>query len=497
MLTAYCAQLSRSQLLDAFTQKSTPSFTRLDLPCKQTLWSFGSGDCVFGYWGQARYPNNPPDFIVISQIDARDLFAWIATYAPVASPISQWAQVFDQQMFSGLTSEIVIPNWSKAGALWTGAVLGEAISRAGAKFNSNAFSVGAATACFTYPVARSIGLWGNRISINQLSEKIEKTTNLIHALPRRLTSIELRPVWDILVALTSSVSSDKSKSKFVDNEGGGILLRACTELLEFGSISASALNALSKGIPIGDGIHNLPNLTAEQRVDLFDQAVDALLRSHGTAWELSRSCSEFIIAYLASRIQGGGNKNFELIRNLVDKYPLVGVWYGIHLALGQFSYWGNEFGGLGRLIQKEINFPLHIVEQPKSDLVMEELEAIVPLAGSSLLPSFRGAAAKLISIQLFPGVSISYAMQGLRGEIDVGEAQTNLDLLDKSRIIDELDESLNRLWNLRQSLSASAGQKDRRPPDQTSTTNPSNGRRELGGGTRSRGRNRGPGGKLL
>ena len=111
---------------------------------------------------------------------------------------------------------------------------------------------------------------------------------------------------------------------------------------------------------------------AEQRLRIFDGAVERLGRMRESSGSVE-ALAVFTVGYFAARMGGGASGHIGLLDEIIGRRPMVAIWYGVTSALYRPEVWGAEFGGLGRLVLRELAFPWRFSDPPRCDIAVDEL----------------------------------------------------------------------------------------------------------------------------
>ena len=150
---------------------------------------------------------------------------------------------------------------------------------------------------------------------------------------------------------------------------------------------------------------------AEQRLRIFDGAAECLEQMRGKSAGVT-ALAEFMVAYFAARIGGGGSAHIGLLERVVVRRPMVAIWYGVASALHRPGVWGAEFGGLGRLAVRELAFPWRFGDPPRCDIAADELTVLVEPGRRDGSLRFRGAMRRVVYVEVALGVNGAVALPG-------------------------------------------------------------------------------------
>lgn len=352
-----------------------------------------------------------PKFLVIPGSDRREFFAWINTYCPFATPLSQWCRIVSEEELVRVHSLEVIPRYGDFASAWAGAVVGEAILNVGIGSASSQLSVAALQSCASFVAARAFGLWGPGNTFAISMERYEIARNIFGNTNRNSDCLEYHDLWKVLGILSSKEMTQNS----ITSLSVQLIVQSCQDIRKSGFVSRSVTAQIVRELGWSEGIIEFEKNGSEQRIVMFDNAVEHMVRSVPNAPKNCKTLEEFAIAYLAARIGGSASSHITLLEKLVNNYPMIVLWYGVVSALYRSEIWGTEFGGLGRLALKEISFPFRFDDPPRCDVAFDELIALVDPDHLSDSLGFRGATHRALNIEVSLGVNAMIRLSSLYG----------------------------------------------------------------------------------
>ena len=342
-----------------------------------------------------------PSLLVVPGNDQREFFAWVSAYCPFATPLSQWCRVITHDELASFRSLAVFPQYGNAGTAWAGAMVGEAILHMGVGTDLSQVSVSALQSCASFVAARAFGLSRSEDARASAVQRYDHVRKLLGVNERRLTSLECQHLWIVLETLSSESPDEAS----VGSAHVELVVRSCRDIQEAGFVSESTVSRILEALDWPTDLRAFQREGAERRVELFDKAVDNLLRSNRPGTRQASTLEEFIVAYFAARVGGSGSGHLMLLERLVSQHPMLSLWYGVASGLNRPELWGAEFGGLGRLALKELAFPLRIDDRPRCDIAFDELLTISGPQPESERLGFRGATRRALSVEVAAGVN--------------------------------------------------------------------------------------------
>lgn len=178
------------------------------------------------------------------------------------------------------------------------------------------------------------------------------------------------------------------------------------------------------------GLQSIDEISAEQRVkSLRDLSILANKASSDGLQSIY-----FAAGYIISRI-GGAERDLRLAETFEHGYPIVLTWAAVLGGLGATTYWSDAFGGIGRLVARELSRSFDICEPPSSDISADELFV---LAGPDRRGAkFRTASRQSASVSLRLGVvtQLSFVEEERKSEPSrpVSAPQSTADVVENRR----------------------------------------------------------------
>lgn len=361
---------------------------------------FLNKDEIVAVWPESfRSRVNRPVLLVIPEEQLRENFAWISTYQPEFSPLSQWCRVIDAELTRDVQEFKIPADLGGLEAAWAGAVIGEIIARRGVDLSD--ISLIWCLSSGTFAFARLASLWPDKCSIDDFIKLVGEARGLLKAEPRRELD-GLSTVWRILRTLDDP--SSKLATGLTSPQKS--ILSACQEIRETGRFSYRTAKYLSDFSDRATDISEIDDINAEDRVRLIDTLFSDVDEAHSQGDRHAIDVLSFLVGYSVGRV-GAGEGNLQLLLPFNAKLPIAAVWAPTIAGLYDPIPWSSAMDGLGRLIVRELLYPLDLLGSPTSDISMEELRAkISPKVNFKKLP-FRPASSRVAVVELFPGVNLA------------------------------------------------------------------------------------------
>ncbi|MYI68256.1 MAG: hypothetical protein F4103_05735 [Boseongicola sp. SB0673_bin_14] len=295
-----------------------------------------------------------------------------------------------------------MPSYGSVATAWAGAAIGEAILRLGGRVSGRHVSTAVLQSCTTFVAARAFGLWGSD-GMRQAIARYEHARELLGSPPAGVSKRGYEEVWSVLETLSGGAfESSQSLPLSLASE---LAMVCCRDIQGDGFIGSDKLNAAISALGWPGEFTKYETSTAEQRLEMFDQALVYSERQDRIAKYEVSVLADFIIAYFADKISGSGSAHIHLIEGLLSRRPMVMLWYGIVSSLYRPGVWGAEFGGLARLAMKELKVPIRLDEAPRSDVSLEELITLVEPTETHQTLGFRGASPRILNVEVSLGVA--------------------------------------------------------------------------------------------
>jgi hypothetical protein len=191
----------------------------------------------------------------------------------------------------------------------------------------------------------------------------------------------------------------------------------------------------------------------EMRVTFFEDCLPWLANGRREDPELA----SFLCGFLASQIGPGTLDYIFLLTPHLDQFPTAVIWYGLCSGLQRRgSLFAFSFG-LGRRILREVLREEALLDSPKSDIALTELEAMTVYDSASA--EFRTGAQGLLEIEIAPLVTTTVRWppkQTEQQELFQPETPT-FELRDLSM---QLAELLSKATQVEKQISRLAGARD-------------------------------------
>jgi hypothetical protein len=272
-----------------------------------------------------------------------------------------------------------------------------------------------------------------------------------------------RVPWGVVKALGEH-------ERYADNVSENVLA-AGRRILEVGELTDSECDTLMGNILGSDSLRESMAGRREDRVVIVERLVRSLVSArHG-----EDEGAAFLCGYLASRIAPGNIEHVSLLLPVLKELPSSVLWYGFCAGLSAdrtAKSWGH---GLGLRIGRELSRPVDIMESPRCDLSLAELE--VMSSGTNYLTQIPLDDSGKIVVEIAPCISSTFMLRH-RVEAEAGDAEEREVSPETGDLLRELDEAGQRVKAIGQKL-ANSLRRDEKKKRKTD-------RRKQGGGLFSR-----------
>jgi hypothetical protein len=142
--------------------------------------------------------------------------------------------------------------------------------------------------------------------------------------------------------------------------------------------------------------------TREERVRLLEN----FLKTLGNRAQATEEAA-FLVGYLVSMIAPGTLDHWRLLTPTRQSIPTAGLWYGVCAGLRREARMESYGGGVGRLVNRELQRKVDLLERPTCDIAVDELEVTGPFFKAE-----NGVASNAIEVEVSPGVSVPFRVNG-------------------------------------------------------------------------------------
>ncbi len=397
--------------------------------------------------GQAEGRGLP--LVVVKDEQIRSFYAWISTYLPGVSPLSQLVRVTAlSELKDALVRRVSADARVRQG--WVGVVLGECMSRTPDIRSFSGMSLAAAQSATSLPIAKMYALG---VTIAEYERAINRLSWISSKNPvpsGSLKTSELLPVWSAL----SGCDFSQRRSSLIGVKVQELLSSGCAELVLDSRVSNDLLLAMARFFEPARELTRFDAATAEVRLRIFDDMVSARDASVDATSELGQ-IQAFVFGYAASRIATGGMRHVALLDDLGSLAGIAKVWFCLSCFVTGRASMSDSMVNLARLIDRELRYEFSIFQVPRHDIGWDEF-SMFSIEGNynnslSLLPK---ASPRSASIEIVPGAAIVVSVSS-KDQAALADPVVSKPLFDDKFVkekIGDLDNAIAEIWKVRQAF---------------------------------------------
>jgi hypothetical protein len=382
-------------------------------------------------WAEKPDDASLPSVLLMPYKEKSDFFAWASSYVKI-KPITAFVRVID---FESLDRFDLQP---RDGDRWVRAILGLVLAEALSYLDQSTtkLSLRACEGTYSFAVGRSLLHVQGVKGVLQTGQNWFRTRVVLGNKSSRLALFHLQGLWSVLAQLIDPTADPLDVP--------GVIVSSCRHLYETGEITDADWRELTKETHLYD-LRIVMQDIREERVRVLEE----FLKSRSTE---SRSSVDmaFLVGYLVSMIAPGTLEHWRLLASIKTSIPTAGLWYGLCAGLRPQNRLSSYASGLGRLIERELRRKVCILEQPKCDIDIDELDVTGPFFKEDGVPG------NTIEVEVSPGVSVPFRLNGA----DPQAAELRLQsaaIATQEKVIDPvtleiLDEAIYSLEDVRRNL---------------------------------------------
>lgn len=353
-----------------------------------------------------------PLALVVNEDDIRRLCGRYAQLHSDLSPLTAWCRLVTPDYFDPLDSLARNPDFGGLEAAWTGLIVAEAVLLADMPLSR--IRISACLATHSFAIARAQGLWSH-VSVENVTRRFDSANRLFkgESIAQRAEGrsakirASLQPIWEALIALSSSRGSYSSNElePIVSALRGLMRAKSNKDQREINQLLQPLLHYASEA----EQLEQLNDLPPEARLRVFDRLVEGLNKPETSREKLRRNSLALIAGYLAT-VAAGGSPSLTLAEGLAARWPEITAWAYVTGGLGERVVWTSSFDGLGRLVARELMRPLRLDEPPTCDFAFDEAAVLADPKLADPLVHLRVKQARLVTVELIPGVNVSISI---------------------------------------------------------------------------------------
>ncbi len=391
-----------------------------------------------------------PSAVIVAEGGVPDFIAWISTYFKHLRPFTAQCRVLTPSLARLAEQAHQSPPMHDVKSADIGLILAEVIAYSASRTDVKKLPLSAYVRTLSFAFAKGLKHY-NQVYRDQegVFSQIEKgwlsARKCLQQQSLGLSSGRISDVWEIV---RCAVSPRESQSNSVVNR---LLLDALQGVLIDGRVPRSIWTKLygrSKKIVALFEVLEGPR---EDRV----KAVEVEVKSLVNGLEKNREHQAFLLGYLVSRIQPGSLDHFSLLFPVLSTCPESLLWYGACAGLTPETSVANYGSGLGWLLKREIERPVHWLSSPTCDIALTEMEVLLRNRDSAKF-DLRTLTTGVLNVEVFPLISANFKwyeyghVQGSdrsphQSEMFEDDARTRKELGEMLRRIDESAMNLNAI----------------------------------------------------
>jgi len=385
---------------------SWETFTRRPPPARGGVvgsWSSTPGDSL-------------AEVLVVRDEDFLETLTWLNAYFSGLAPVTQWCRIFSYSQAKRVAERSSSVGLGHMLNAWVGAVLAECSVQAGGVQTLRDFPGSAAVSSATFAAGRAAAVWNSDNDYAEIARRHDELTQSLRAGGRTVKAAALVPLWLVLNKnVNGSVHSDRR------------MLEPLVAILSSVTQQADGMEQaelVARTAVMARDYFDLPELgecahgPQVERVRALDKLGERL--SSGP----SSPVMDALLGLGASFVDPGATVSPELLRRHGRRLPIAPIWQGVFAgALAPLRTMIDQ-GGLGRLVAKSLLAADDLQSRPSCDVAYEELiRWITP--GRQIKLDIRGMFARVLSVELVPGVTCAFSHGRLESAISA-ESRTYL-----------------------------------------------------------------------
>jgi len=405
-----------------------------------------------------------PSAIIVDCAARRDLFAWVATYLPILRPFTAHCRVLTRESAKAGLARTGSPKLDAFEGACLGLIFGETATYVAGRAEISQLSLTACASSYSFAMTRAFALDRTLNRRQEIADAWSQARNLTKQQKLGLGVDRLTACWCAMMDLEASgVCQSGAGADHLPKQ----VAQACQDIRQSGDIDRTRWEVLTEELfevrASREGLYG----PREARVRSVERALQWL--SEHKPQDVSAS---FAAGYLLSRISPGTFEHYGIALPFLQALPEMFVWYGLCAGLSERSELLNQFAGLGRRIVREVYRNEDILDSPRCDIAIGELEVLA--SGTDARLDFRTGDRGYIDVELAPCVNVvmrwpphtTVQEESRTARSDAGR-QTELFATSAAgknevgHLLAELDTTLDSLRRFRDRLSGAA------PPDQS------------------------------
>ncbi|MEK7992987.1 MAG: hypothetical protein AAB403_04195 [Planctomycetota bacterium] len=324
-----------------------------------------------------------------------EFLAWAYTYLAVLRPFTAFIRLLEPAMASELLQRSRVQDLGRLREAFVALIIGETVTHLGLRQDFlQHLTPNACANSRSYALARAVAL-GFEQQIEEVSSAWCSVRDLTKQRQREHNLGDLKTAFQVLSGCRERQAT-ASTSMPLDL---GLFERACREIADAGDIKDETWSDLTGSWASLFKIRGQMVESRESRVRAFDKAWTTIAEIS----QANPTLASFISGYLGSRIAPGELEHAGVVARTLEAAPGALLWFGVCSGLRSDGQVLAFSGGLGRRILRDLEQASHVLDRPRCDLAIAELEVL--LNRDKPLTDFRAGSNSSLTVELTPGVT--------------------------------------------------------------------------------------------
>ncbi|MBC8029912.1 MAG: hypothetical protein H7Z16_07360 [Pyrinomonadaceae bacterium] len=418
------------------------------------------GEYTLVWKSDPRIESELPVMMVLEAHQRKDFLAWASTYLPNLKPFTAFCRVLEEGQLP--------PRSSDDGAtllylqeICLGLILGEAISHLNNQLETKELSPSQCARTYSFAMARAMALGiphldesigHNWVSLQRLTKQFEIDFDLV----------ALDSVWSIVLSVTPQIVPAKiTRSVFPQTRDIGsdrlfprvprkiseYLVSAVWTLISYGSLDLSEWQSLTRAFPeLSRALDDVKG-TREDRVRSLDRYLVELVK----VAKRDPLTASFMAGYLTSQVSPGTFDHSFILLPHSRTLSSALLWFGLSAGVNKEAQLKKYLNGLGRRVLRDLLRSESLMERPKCDIAISELEIFMRNDGTNIadtktnLPGF-------LEVEIAPCISSLVPWPLPRERVQ--EQTTRFSQQQIRSLVADLSQALLKAENVKQRLSS-------------------------------------------
>lgn len=335
---------------------------------------------------------NPPAILALPDAKPAELMAWLKTYAPDTSPLSQFARVIKSKEIN--TYNITQKNKPTRNSYlnrWPSVILGEILAQGEMEISIETLPLSRSLASYSNTIARATACHYDEQHKKSCIERLEIAEADKNFVSRALTVQGLKPIWE-------KISTSWNEHDNITN---------IVYLFDHSSNLKTDLFSSGTAFSHPSAYSDLLSDSIESRVLAYRRIISEELESNFLPLKESAAAKIAIAAFLVGR----STSHMFLLKTVAKKIPSVYVWFGLIAGIVGPTYWEVDWARATKGIEKNLRTKLDWSEPNQSDLSWTEYEWLTStFRNISPFTEMPKQLPKVLSIEVIPGAACQFRL---------------------------------------------------------------------------------------